>query len=75
MMETSPTTSPGTAPAGSGTNRGRWLKPCDSAHCANVFIGQHSVHFGVTDQIPTISLTHEEWAEFLTAAKRGDFDL
>lgn len=58
------------------TNRGKWLKPCESATCATVFIGQHSVHVASTDDVSgVVSLTHAEWAEFLIAAKRGDFDL
>ena len=58
-----------------GTNRDRWLKPCDAAHCATVFIGEHTVLLASTQDSGSIAFTHEEWAQFLAASKRGDFDL
>lgn len=59
----------------SGTNRDRWLKPCDAAHCAKVFIGEDRVFLASTLDSGSLAFTHEEWAQFLTAVKRGDFDL
>lgn len=76
MTEISPTDSIGTEPAGSGTNRGRWLKSCDSSACAEVFIGERTVHLASTKDSGSITYTHDEWwAQFLADAKSGRFDL
>lgn len=74
-METSPATSPDTAPAGSGTNRGRWLTPCESGHCATVYIAETHVVMESTNYAGGLVFDHGEWADFLAAVKAGHFDL
>lgn len=75
MMETSPTTSPDTAPAGSGTNRGRWLKPYEASACATVYIAETHVILESTATAGGLVFDHAEWADFLRAVKAGHFDL
>lgn len=55
--------------------RGKWIKGCESAHCIEVMLGADVVYLSSTQEPEVILVTHEEWAQFLQAAKQGKFDL
>lgn len=71
-METSPTTSPGTAPAGSGT-KGPWLVPCDSGACVKIrYNGDGTVDLGSTRHENTVSFDMDEWFNFTRGMDLAD---
>lgn len=73
-METSPITSPGTAPNGSGTD---WvITKCESAHCVKVRENiDGTVSIGSTTDTTILTITRGEWDAFVAGAQAGDFDL
>jgi hypothetical protein len=56
--------------------RGEWYKPCESAHCLEVFMDPDGtkVAISATDDFNIVSVTRDEWDAFVADVKDGKFD-
>lgn len=54
-----------------------WNRPCDNLHCVEVMETRTrvAVRNSAKPDGPWLMFSHDEWNEFLKAAKNGEFDL
>lgn len=86
-MQTSPTTTTGTAPHGGGTDLASarpamtrredgWIVPCESAHCAKIrFNPDQTVDIGSTKHDNILTFTWDEWTTFAAGITGGHVKL